>query len=188
MSVYEIKTEFTGSEGAPYLSTIYCESAAGTAQQAATAVGAFWGSVDAIISTTCLWSQLPEVKLLNTATGILENVFTITPATGAGGDAGEPIPQSNQYLIRLFTPGVVNGRRVRGRIFVPAPTQAGNENGNVAPGYVSAINTSAALLVSPTSADPCVWHRPVNGAGGSAHSISSVSTWSEFAVLRSRRQ
>lgn len=133
--------------------------------------------------TTCL--------TYNDATGVLVGAFSGTqpgPVTTSGGTA--PLPKQTQGLISWGTGGVVNGRRVIGRTFIPLPDETDNTTAGIPQSsYIANAAASAGFLlaVGATATEAVVWHRPVNGAGGSSHPITTPSARSTWSVLRTRR-
>lgn len=193
-----VETIFTGPAGSPWLSVMYFSGTdqAG-ADQAVADVGAFWGAVDAGMSSAVSWSTNPDVQVLDAATGALTDAFSTTPQAGSGASAGDMLPTAAQALLRWRTSGIVNGRIVRGRTNVPGVTEAFAAAGRPIAAYITTLNTAAAALLAGASIFQ-VWSRPhvqdfddsptsPPTRAGSAHVVTSGSAWSEFAVQRSRR-
>lgn len=182
MAFYRVRTTFSGMQGSPWLSTLHFEATAGTAQQAVTAAGTFWGAVDALIDSEVDWTTEPDVSTFSTA-GVLEDVTSTTPVTGTGSSVGDALPLATQALIRLRTGNIVAGRELRGRIFVPALVEASNDNGNVLAASRTTLDTAIATLIGSANADLTIWSR--------THTLTAAvqtgSTWTQFAQLRSRR-
>ncbi|WP_146145487.1 hypothetical protein, partial [Clostridium diolis] len=82
-------------------------------------------AVDGFISSAYSWSLDAEVRQINEATGQLQSVIPITGATGTGAAAG-PRLDLLQGLVTWQTPDVADGRNVKGRFFVPGPTEDHN--------------------------------------------------------------
>lgn len=187
MTIYQVRTEFTGTQGGPFLNTLYFGTVGGTAQQAVTAAGTFWGAVDADMANNLTWATLAEVDTLNEVTGALLATDVTTPVTGTGADASNQAAFATQGLIRLSTDEIQNGRRVRGRIFVPGMTTANEAEGLLDAAVITSWNTAIAALIADATSTLNVWHRPVNGAGGAQATVTGGSTSNQFAILRSRR-
>jgi hypothetical protein len=183
MSHYRVRTIFTGAQGSPWLSTLNFGAAGGTAAQAVTAVAAFWGAVDVQMPGTIDWTTEADVGTYSPA-GELEDVDTTTPSTGAGGaGAGELLPRATQGLIRLRTGLIIDGRELRGRIFIPGLSESVNDNGTYAAASRATINTAAAALISDANSTLLVWSKRW---ATEAPALTGV-TATEFAVLTSRR-
>lgn len=187
--MFRVRTTFEGIQGSPWLNTLYFDDAAGTAQQAATAAGTFWGAVDALMDSECVWSTEAEVAVINPLNGDLLSVEATTPVTGAGSLVQEALPIATQGLVRWRTGVVTNGREVRGRTFIPALCDASNDNGSVIAATVTAVNLACTNLLASASAELHIWHRPneLTGAAGSSEPVITGTMWTNFAVLRSRR-
>jgi hypothetical protein len=180
---FRVRTEFSGMQGSPWLSTMFFNQNTGTEQQCVDAVGAFWSAVDALMDNEVNWATLPDVEDVNSVTGQVVGVATTTPATGTGGTAGESLPPATQALVRWRTGVYSSGREIRGRTFIPALVEQNSDNGQVLAAAQTTINNAAAALIADANTILEIWSR-VNGA---SPSVVSGSCWSQFAVLRSRR-
>lgn len=133
----------------------------------------------------------PICIAVEATTGVLTGAFAGTdPSTVTGAASGDVCPRQTQGLLRLGTSTVINGRRVRGRLFLPGVLEADNNvNGVPFSTYTSDATAAFASILSPgsTASAPAIWHRPVAGAGGGSPLVTSVSTSPSWAVLRSRR-
>ena len=182
--MYRVRTVFTGTPGAPYLSTMYFAQSAGTAQQAATAVGVFWGAVDAVLSNSMNWATEADVAIVNAADGAVTAAVATTTSLGTGSLPGAQLPRASQGLIRWLTGVYVAGRQVRGRTFVPGLTEDANTtDGILVPATAATIDAACATLIGSANADLEVWSRSL----GQSNVATVGTTWAEFAVLRSRR-
>lgn len=150
-----------------------------------------WASLAPHISSTISFVFDQTVLALEATTGVLTGSFTAAPAlTVVGGLGSEPLPRQTQGLIRWGTATVINGRRVRGRLFTPGMGEADNDGtGSPVAALVTALTTAGATIfvAGATSSEACVWHRPVGGAGGASPDITSAAGSPTWAVLRSRR-
>ena len=151
----------------------------------------FWATVAGAMTTGVTVTFDPICIAVEDSTGVLTGSFAGTqPASVTGTAAGDPLPYQTQGLLRLFTSTVVGGRRLRGRLFVPAPPESLSTSGS---GPTTAYQTSvdaggdSMLVTITTPSDPVVWHRPVGGAGGSSGLVTSTAASPTWAVLRSRR-
>lgn len=133
------------------------------------------------------------IKILNPATGQMTGVATIgTQPVHAGAIPEEPVADATQALIRWYTPGIVNGRIVRGHTYIPGLPVSDLTGGNLASGTASVLQTAAGALAA-SNATLAVWSRPLNDPAGnpvragSVHNVDSAGVWSEFATQRPRR-
>jgi len=187
MPFLRVRTVFTGVTGSPWVSTINFGGPAQTGNQtdadaAVAAVGAFWGAVDGNMHTSVTWTTLPDVLFLGD-NGIAAASFATTPQVGTGATGGTPLPWATQALVRGLTSSFVGGRQVRGRIFVPGLTSTAVTSGAVATAVQTALTTAAGTLNAVTTPPWAIWSK----INATVVPVSSVSVWSQFAVLRSRR-
>jgi hypothetical protein len=175
------------------LLTYYWDSTGGTPAAVATEAGlrvrAFWVSFASHIPNTSTVTIDGFGDEVNEANGSIVGTFTgpaVASVNGTGG--GDGLPRQTQGLLRYGTGGIVAGRRITGRQFIPSPSETDNTGGLPTALYTADLNTAANLLgttiVTPISQR--VWHRPGAGAGLS-FPVTSRSAGSGWAVLRSRR-
>lgn len=131
------------------------------------------------------------VLAIEATTGVLTASFTAAPAAAiTGSGAGDALPRQTQGLIRWGTASVINGRRVRGRLFMPGPNESDNDTGGTpTAAYSSALTTAAAtiLVAGATTSEACIWHRPSGAGAGSSPDITSATGATTWSVLKSRR-
>ena len=185
MSLYRIPIVWTGAQiQGGGLTTFYFSDAGGTAAQAVTAVNTFLAATEdrRVIGTA--WAFAGDVQILNTATGALQAVTTVTPSSGTGTLAGDALPAQTQGLLRLLTTSVVSGRLLRGRLFLPGCGEADSGSGGT-PGstYRNDYDAAAAALIADGSSVWQVWSH----THGSAGDVTQAITWTKYAALRSRR-
>jgi hypothetical protein len=187
--MYRVRTVFEGFQGTPWLNTLYFDADGGTAQQAATAAGTFWGAVDALMDNEVTWRTEPDVPTINPGTGNLETVTSTTPVTGAGALSTIMLPVATQGLIRWRTGIIVGDRELRGRTFVPGLGTASNDNGILLAASQTTMQTAAAALISDANSTLVVWHRPSSpgASDGTNASVLTANVWGQFATMRSRR-
>ena len=150
----------------------------------------FWESAKTVMDPGITVDYDPVCIAVESTTGVLTGAFTGTdPASTVGTATGDVLPHQTQGLVKFSTASVFNGRRLRGRLFVPGPVESANgATGSPSSAYVTALNTAGALLLAAgaTASVANVWHRPVAGVGG-ASAITAVSASTSWSVLRSRR-
>lgn len=150
-----------------------------------------WVSIGTRLSSTISFVFDTTVLAIEATTGVLVTSYTAAPAlTVTGGSGSEPLPRQTQGLIKWGTASVINGRRVRGRLFVPGVQEGDNDGaGQPVAALSSALTAAGATIFVPgaTSSEACIWHRPVGGAGGASPDITSSTGGTTWAVLKSRR-
>jgi hypothetical protein len=187
MAFLRVRTQFLGVTGSPWLNTLNFLGAGSAPTQAeadlaVAKVGAFWGSVDNLMSTTVTWATLPDVAVIE-LDGVQTGAFSTTPATGAGSAADSILPFATQGLLRLLTNFFIGGRQLRGRIFIPGYTEASSNLGIPVVGATANWTAAGAVLAAATNPRLAVW----SPTHTSASAVASTSAWGQWAVLRSRR-
>lgn len=182
---------WTSPTGGPYLSTFHFNPIVDSqveADGAATAIAAFLGSLDAEIDSNTSWSLQTQMGVIDPVTGNQTGVFVVAGATGSGGEVGDMAPAAAQGLIRWNTGGVVDGRVVRGKMFVPSVGGANSAEGRLSTTAIASMLAAATTFVDNSTL--AVWSRPKVGPPavvGSAHTVLSAAIWNQFAMLTSRR-
>lgn len=139
------------------------------------------------------WVVPAEGRQIDVATGTLTGPWTSdAPITGAGGAAGQQVPDVAQVLLRWRTAAIRRGRFLQGRSYIPALNE----------GYVASGNVASALRVTWEAAQSAlvtagvgygVYGRPLPARGGfpPAPGVFALATsgavWGELAVQRGRR-
>jgi hypothetical protein len=187
----------SGWTGGPGLSTFYFAAASLGAEgqpeatEAAARVQAYITSVRTVVAAGVLMNVQQQVDQIDPATGNLVGGFTTPLGSGQTGSGSASFaPTGSAVLGQLLTAVVIDGRRVRGRTFMP-PTGASQLLGTGDPsnGTRSTLTTALGLLGTTivTPLTNVVWHRPRGGSGGSQVAVNGYAAWSKMAVLRSRR-
>lgn len=190
-----VLTVFTGYLGTPYYNTFYFNGAIAAATQGLVDdVGAFWSSALNYSTVGLFFTVQPEVYEIDPATGETVAATTLASVTDNGNDNGSTLPPATQGLIRLITGDYVDGRAVKGKVYIPAlcNTAGGNAPNST---FKLAENGYAQQLVSDTAGTTPwgVWSKPrvatddLPARAGSFHPITTSSVWEKYAVLRSRR-
>lgn len=180
-----VRTQFSGVQGAPWLSTMFFQAATEdgtTAAAAVSAVGAFWTTVKALINSSITYTTLAQVDFID-VNGNHTGAANTTPATGTGGAATGILPMAVQGLVQWRTGTYINNREVRGRTFIPGLTTGALSSGALASASQTTINSAASTLIGNATAHISVWDRTHSGVA----TVVSGAAWSQFAVLRSRR-
>ena len=182
--MYRVRTIFTGPAGSPWLATHWFSEGGGTAQQAATAARTFWDGIKAHMSTSVTAQVDPVVALIASPTGALTGFEAVTSAPVVGTGATDLAPRSTQGLVQLRTGIIANGREIRGHLFLPGVCEGDNANGGVpSAAYIADVNTAALALKNDANS---AWnvYSPANHVD---QTITSALCWSQWAILRSRR-
>lgn len=187
MSIYQVKVEWTGPSS-PLFSYFHFDLAFGsTPQQTADAVEDFLTALDDNLNSSFAWAIDPEVRQLNEATGALQAVIPVT-GSGATCGSGGIYVDVLQGLITWTTGEIVNGRQLRGRMFVPGIEEGRNATtGRPEPTFITAVNTAAAGLIADANTELVVWHRPQAGLGGEIGEVLTGVMRNRWSYLSSRR-
>ena len=135
----------------------------------------------------------PTTLAMEATTGVLTGSFVGTsPANSIGAAGSSPLPAQTQGLIAWGTNQVINGRRLRGRWFIPFPEEADNSGtpGGPSSSYTSQLSAAVtAMMVAPAGgATPVIWHRPSPGGSNGGHgAITGGAPRAYWVVQRKRR-
>lgn len=175
----------TGGAGAPYYSTFHFEgNSSGEATAGHAAVTSFWTELLEEINTLNNVTVNGEVDVVDALTGLTTGTFVV-PATVVDCAGGANLPPSNQGLIRWRTGDFVGGKEIRGKTFIPLVPGEYSAAGIPAPTYLTALQAAAdGLLADGAGAGGLTVYSPTH------HQTALVTLgnpWTQFAVLRSRR-
>lgn len=185
--VREIITEWTGLGSSPKLSIMYFLPGSASVQSQRADLGNLWDDLLPLMSNETSYVIQNTGRELNVGSGILESLWADSAVhDGVGGSAVESVPDATQALIRWRTTGIIQGRLLQGRTFLPGFSANTIVAGNLSTGAQATINAALQAFIAANSGF-AIWHRPKNGVGGSAVAVSAGSAWSEFAVQRKRR-
>lgn len=183
--MWRVRTDITGGPGGAELATHYFDVVGGlTAADANAAVGAFWHTVRDLVHNAYTFSTESEVASVDIATGQVTGLTPVTAIVWAGTVSGQPLPPASQGLIRWRTGTFVGGREIRGRTFLPGPTEEHNLTGVPNSDYITVANNAAAALIAASGTELMTYSRKNSDAAP----VVSGSCWNQWAVLRSRRQ
>lgn len=183
-NLLRVRTGIVGTLGGAEVSTMFFQVGAGTAQDAATAVRAFWNDIKANISSAYTMQVENIVYEINPLNGqpVATHGTTNTPVVGT--DGGGLLPPATQGLARWHTGVFLAGRELVGKTYIPGITLNSSLNGVPTSGFKSSINTGITNLYASGPALFGVYSRSNHQWQG----VTSGSCWDKWAVLRSRRQ
>lgn len=183
--MFRVRTQFTGSRpGVPYLSTLYFGTSLYVVDDAVTATLDFWTAIKGQFTNGLTAEVLAEVAVISDVDGSLQSVEFATTAGSIGGDnSNEPLPPATQGLVRIGTNDVVGGRILKGHIFIPGATEANSSSGVPSSEFISVVGGAMNDLIDDVGSELRIWSR-THGASALA---TGATVWSQWAVLRSRR-
>jgi len=194
--IYRVRVTIGGAIPAPALLTTYWAPNSDTAQQCAdeavARVRAFLNSWAPRGASGATVAFDLNVQGLDSATGQLQSVVVAAaPSAVTPAQTGDQNPGLIQGLFQFNTGAFVNGRALKGRLFMPATMEFDNGTvGQPNSTHITAMNTAIGLLgttVSRPNPAQVIWHRPVGGSGGSFATVQSRAFSTSWAVLKSRR-
>jgi hypothetical protein len=163
------------------------------AQACVDAVRDFWNALDESMAAGASWTVSGLVDSVEATSGVLEDTLVALDRTGVATVVGEFLPYQTQGLVTWRTAGIVNGRRVHGRTFIPYPSETLNVGGVPNGAYVAFLQAAGTALAASGTTELCVWHRPVLDSegtvveAGSPHAVTSAIGQPRWSVLRGRR-
>jgi hypothetical protein len=142
----------------------------------------FWDTIHYQLSSDLTINVEPQVDSVNSATGEVTSTSSPTaPAAVVGSASADNLPAATQLLVQLRTGVFFGGRELRGRMFIPGGTTGGSADGKPTSSFRTFVGGAAQSLADDTDQ---VVYSPTK------HQFADVSTtpvWTEWAVLRSRR-
>jgi hypothetical protein len=159
-----------------------------TAQSMADRCRTLFDGIKALVPTGIIWTFPNEVTELDTATGVLTDVHSITPPADVSSSAGSTsYSRPSGGRVDWNTSAIVNGRRLRGRTyFVPLAGSTQDGTGGITTTAIATLETAANAYRNTgvfTAATPVVWSR----THGIVADIIGSSVIDRCSVLRSRR-
>lgn len=195
VGIYRVRTTLTGVSGLPGLHTAYfAEPTSGNPTSAAAVAARVRGAWDVFKTTMAVGISIQVqagVDFLDPTTAGLLGSYPITPpAVVTSTGSGIAAPQVQGGVV-LDTSIVVNGRRLRGHMFL-GPLSTSSVSGATPPaGLNSNLDAFGVALIgaSPPLSNPLVvWHRP-SAPGvpdGSDSPVLSAQHATKYFTLRSR--
>lgn len=180
-SFFRILTVHTGTPGSPYYTNLVAvDNGTEPGSTYAQFVLDFWNALGNSRVSGAVATVQPQIDTFESDTGATTGVETWSGGTSPGTSTEQPLPPATQGLIQLRTGVYVGGREIRGRIFVPSPTEGANTTGVPTQSARDLMTGAAEVLVdngfyvySPTH------HQCAQ--------IIAATPWTQWAVLRSRR-
>lgn len=159
-----------------------------TAQAAATKVRNFFQTIRPVLAPGIVITVNPVASVISTQTGQLQSQVGVDGGAPMTAQGASGFARAAGGLVRLTTSTFVNGRTLKGRVFiVPLAGEAWNTTGVLASSTLTQMQGAGAALLAAGPGTLVVWHRPKGGTGGSLAAVTSVQVPVEGAVLTSRR-
>jgi hypothetical protein len=191
-----VKTTWSGLAGGAGVSTFYSLDGVSMAAGLVT----FWNGIKAALPIGLHLIVESAGDSIDAATGALVGSWGSGSGTGVDGTGTGAYSLPSGMLVKWTTGVVLDGSRVVGKTFiVPIVAAAYDANGTIADANITELTTKAAALVTATSPDFVVWHRPFAGSPavgarparaahvGAAAIVTGSGAPDKCVVLRSRR-
>lgn len=178
-----------GAPGLPGYSQFYhsvTDPIASSAASGAAYVREFFSQVVALIPDGVTVTVDPVYQIINEVTGDIVGEGAVDPAPQVveGVYVGTWSAQVG-VLIEWLTGAFIGGRRLRGRTYLVPLGNVGDSDGTLSVGTLAAVR-AAANIITTAGEDFRVWHRPVNGAGGSSSTMTAAVVRDRACILNSR--
>lgn len=185
MALYRVTTIMTGVPGAPYYNALYFgTTVAAPGQPLVEKVRVFWQELIQRSDVNLRAQVQGDVEEVDPANGQTLSLLSLAPGVAVGGSSASTLPPTVQGLLRLRTATFISGRRVAGRVYIPALTTTAGFRAPLGVAITAWNGAANTLLASPPESGKWVVYSPTKGQ---AAAITAADTWSEFAVQRSRR-
>jgi hypothetical protein len=179
-----VRVTWTGVAGTPYYSNFFSLAGAVAPSVAHAAVAAMLTTLKPLYVTALSALVEGDVAIIDGPTNQTIGVATVAPATIPGSGGASLAPPATQGLVRLLTSSFSGGRQVRGRFSMPGLSSGAiTAAGTPTAGYVAGLNAAWATYLTALGPAACVFSRK----NGTFVPITAASTWTQFSVLRSRR-
>lgn len=156
----------------------------GDAQAAADAVSTWLTAVGPHMADAQAAQVDSEVLEVDVVTGQTTGVGTISSSAVLGSGGNNQVAQASMLLVRWRTGVFTEGREIRGRTFVPGIGAGGSTPaGEVLPALITAMDTANSAFIG--GVPPLVVYSAMHGT---LAEVSTANVWTEFAVMRSRRE
>nr|CRY97441.1 hypothetical protein [uncultured prokaryote] len=175
----------TGVAGTPGYSNFYFGGdTTADATDARTRVLAFYTAIKGHFGNTVSWQVDTDVPVIDTVTGNILEVLTVAAGSAQGSGSGTLIPLVAQIMVRLKTGVFDGGRQIQGRLNLSyAVDDVLTTSGAVGTIVRTPLDAAANTLIGTGANRWGIYSRKAEAFVP----ISTASTWSSFASLRSRR-
>lgn len=184
-TIARVRTVFTGVAGTPAYSNFYFDDDGTAAGVYQSAVLDFWNALNGAFAPGVTWTMVNPIPIIESTTGQVVSVVTGDGGTGTESSSHEPLPFATSGLLQLHSGVFVAGREVRGRCFIPYPHEQDQTTGKPGSDYINAVQDAADTLLGSSGSNGAwaIWSR----ANARFELVTSTAVWSNWAVMRSRR-
>lgn len=181
VSVYRVRTVWTGLRGLPGVTTMYTSD-----QPAGISLAdlkAFWDTVRTLVPTGCTMTIQPTGEIVDAATGQATGNWSATAPSASVGAVAGVYSAPTGAVINWLTGQFAAGRQIRGKTFiVPLAGACFQADGTLADSNRGTLETAAKALTASTFNITC-WSR----RSGASAQVVDATVPDMAVVLRSRR-
>jgi len=199
--IWHVAWQWTGITGAPGYTNLFYKATDGDGLEALAAVTKsklFFFNLLGMLPSGCTIAPVADVRLLDDATGDLQDIFTVSGVTSVTGSGAATFAGPVGACVDWLTTTVHGTRRLQGRTFVvPLASSQYENNGTIVSGALSALATAAETMRTASGPAFGVWGRPraanpdatppVTARAGLWGPAVSSRVPDKAVVLRSRR-
>jgi hypothetical protein len=190
----QVKIIWSGVAGLNGYSNHYFLGGTSTAAPVAS-VKVFYEAIKGQVPTNLRFSYPTSGNVIDDATGQLQGGWSGGANTDTVSTAGTSFASAQGAIVEWAGMGVVDGHRPIGKTFIVPLITASIAGGILGSGPQTTIQTAASALVTATTPNFVIWHRPVKQKlpphsvtrVGSNVQITSATVPTKLAVLTSRR-
>lgn len=191
-SLWRYRCEWGGVRGGAALSTFYSAAAA----DISTELGVFFNAIKGALPNSISITVPDTGDVINDANGELTGVWTGGEQTIVLGTSSDAYSAPSGAIFEWLTPGIVAGRRVRGKTFlVPITVTNYDAVGTISASSLGIFQAAAATLVDQAGDNMRVWSRPFEpklgddrpARTGSSYPVVAQRVPDKSVILRSRR-
>lgn len=201
--VHIVRTSWLGTSGGPGLTqlavnqtpTAVTALTPAEAQGAVDAVRGFWDAIKALMPDEIVLTVSPVVDMYDRTSGTLMGTTSApTAPLSVTGTSGLSYQMAAGAKVNLNTANIIDGRRVRGSIFlVPASSAMYTATGVISSTSRTTVNNAGNAMraaLATAGLDLFVWSRPTSpgpSTDGAISAVSGIETSEKGAILRGRR-
>ena len=179
--LWKVRVGYTGEGGLPGVNTLLASTGDTDVDDLRTALAAFYTNWGTHAPGPLSISIPASGDKIDSNTGQISGSWTSgTTTTIPGVGSAARVNSATQVLIQLRTDLILNGRHLRGRIFMPGLALNGIVNAKLDPTVLTNVQTAAATMAIGRLCVYSTTHKEFA-------TVTAVTVWDQLAVLRSRR-
>lgn len=185
MAILRLNSVWTGSTGSPYFTQTYYTGAADVAHadDAINALYTLFNAMSTYIDDALTVTISGDAEVIDVSNGQITSVVSTTGAVKSFTGTGDALPTLVQGLAVFNTGSYINGRQLKGHMYLPGMLEANNTVVGLPAASMTSTITGFLTTYAADSSDPTVFSR----THGAASTIQSSSMSAKWAYLRSRR-